>query len=411
MSGGPADGSRTTLLRPQVIAAAVLVALVVSLAAVIVGADGASSLAGRVGGDFPAFYGAGSVVTDGDLDRLYDPDRQAEAQAELFDGEGFLYFAYPPPVAAAYSLLARLPYVVAYSLHTALMAMALFAAYGLVRPLLPLARPDGVTIAAVTLTFVPAFMAVTLGQNSAILVLLVAASWRFASDGRHELAGAALGLLLYKPQYAVPLLGLHLVRGRWRLVGAGGLVAATWWVVGAVMLGRSWTGQWLAQVGDFNALDAEINGVNAVSWLGITEHVLGVGSTPALALAGALALLTATALVLLWRGRRDDELALPMAAAAVGVLLISPHAMFYDSTLLVLAVAGLHVVGRTDLIRLVTVGWVLGALHPMKEVFGLTPVSVVVVGALVVVLHTWWNLPVDHAERPVSGGSGSTLRG
>lgn len=384
------DEERATLLRPTVLSAAVLLALVVSFVAVIAGADGASSLAGRVGGDFPAFYGAGSVVADGDLDELYNLERQAEAQAELLDDGGVLYFAYPPPVAAAYSVLTRLSYVSAYVVHTVLMAAAMAAAYWLVRPLLPSRRPDGVTVAAVTLTFVPAFMAVTLGQNSAILILLVAASWRLARDGRDELAGLALGLLLYKPQYAVPLIGLHLVRGRWRLVGTSGLVALAWWLVGVAMLGWAWTADWIDQVGDFTTLDAEVNGANAVSWLGIAEHLFGVGSTAALAVGGGLVLATGSALVLLWWGRTDDQLALPMAAASVGILLTSPHAMFYDAGLLVLTVAGLATFGRDGLARLVAIGWVLGALHPLKELVGFTPVALVVLGAFALVVQTWW---------------------
>lgn len=387
---GSAEREPRSLLRPAVVSAAVLAALALSFVLVIAGAEGARSLAGRVGGDFPAFYGAGSVVAEGDLDRLYDPRRQAEAQAELLDGGGVLYFAYPPPVAAAYSLLARLSYVPAYVLHTLLMAAAMAAAYLFVRPLLPTRRPDAVTVAAVTFTFVPAFMAVTLGQNSAILILLVAASWRLARDGRDELAGLALGLLLYKPQYAVPLIGLHLVRGRWRLVCASALVAVVWWLGGVAMLGWSWAADWIQQVGDFTALDAEVNGANAVSWLGIAEHLFGVGTAGALALGGGLAVATGAALVLLWWGRTDDQLALPMAAASVGILLTSPHAMFYDAGLLVLTVAGLATFGRVDLPRLVAIGWVLGALHPLKVVLGVTPVTLLVLGAFAVVVQTWW---------------------
>lgn len=379
-----------TLLRPSVLAWAVLGSLLFSFVAVVAAADGASSLTGRVGGDFPAFYAAGSIVDDGHLDQLYDLDRQRATQAELFDEGGVLYFAYPPPVAAAYAVLARLPYVAAYAVHTAVMAAALVAALWVVRPMLPARRPGDAVLAAVALTFVPVLMAVTLGQNSAFVVLLVAASWRLARDGRDGLTGLALGLLLFKPQYAVPLIGLHLVRGRWQVVGASSLVAAGWWVAGAGMLGTSWTGDWIAQVGDFTALDAEVNGRNAVSWLGIAEHVLGVGSLPAILLGGALALLTASALVLLWWGRTDDQLALPMAAASVGILLVSPHAMFYDAALLLVTCAGLAAVDRLPSRRGLLLASALGALHPLKSVIGLTPVAAVVVGAFVLVVLAWW---------------------
>lgn len=405
---------RTTLLRPRVLAGVVLASIVVSFAAVVLAADGGSSLAGRIGGDFPAFYGAGTIVADGDLDQLYDIERQARAQEGLLDEGSALYFAYPPPVAGAYAAFSLLPYVAAYVVHTVLMAAAMIGAFLLMRPMLPSTRPDGVVVGAVAFTFVPVFMAVTLGQNTAILVLLVAASWRLARDGRDEVAGVALGLLLYKPQYAVPLIGLHLVRGRWRLVVAAGLAATGWWVAGAAMLGSSWTGDWIAQVGEFNSIDAEVNGDNAVSFLGIAEHVLGVGSTPAVLIGGVLAMITALALALMWRGRTNEQLALPMAAASVGILLISPHAMFYDAGLLVLTVAGLAMVGHLRLGWLVALGWAIGALHPLKDVLGMTPVSVVVVGALAVVAHIWRRTGPEirpsngHRSRSAPGRSSST---
>jgi len=392
---------RRSVLRPTVIAWAVLGSIVASFLLVVAAADGASSLAGRVGGDFPAFYGAGSIIADGDAEDLYDIERQQQAQRGLHEDEvDVLFFAYPPPVAGAYSALARLPYVPAYVLHTTLMAAALVAAFWLVRPLLPRRRPHGSVLAAAAITFLPTFMAVTLGQNSAIVVLLVAASWRYASDDRDVLAGLALGLLLFKPQYAVPLVGLHLVRGRWRVVAASGATALGWWLAGAAMLGASWTSRWLDQVAEFNAVDAEVNGRNAVSWLGIAEHALGVGSPVALVLGYGLALATAAGLVLLWWGRTDDQLGLPMAAAAAGILLISPHAMFYDAALLLVAVAALASAGRLPSRWVLAAGWLLGALHPLRDVVGLTPVGVAVVGGFAVVVRAWWRSGPELPPRP-----------
>jgi len=372
--------------RPEVVAWAVLAALALAFVTVVLAADGARSLAGRVGGDFPAFYGAGTVVAEGDADELYDIRRQQRSQADLVaDGE-VQYFAYPPPVAAAYSLLARLPYLGAYVVHTTLMAAALVGAFWLVRPLLPEDRPHGSVIAAAALTFVPAFMAVTLGQNSALIVLLLAGSWRFSAEDRDVLAGLALGFLLFKPQYAVPIIGLHLLLGAWRTVAASVGVGIAWWVASAAMLGTGWVTDWLDQVGDFNAIDAEVNGANAISWLGMAERALGVGTLPARGAGIVLAASTALALAATWWRRDRSSLGLPMGLAAVGVLLTSPHAMFYDATLLLVSVAGLSAAGRAPRRWVLAAGWALGALHPLKDVVGLTPVSAVVVGSLVVVL-------------------------
>jgi len=388
-------------LRPTVVAWAVLGAILASFVVVVLTVDGDRSLAGRVGGDFPAFYGAGSIVADGDADDLYDLGRQREAQAGLHpDEQEVQYFAYPPPVAAGYSLLARIPYVPAYVLHTGAMALALVAAFLVVRPMLPALRPPGSVLAAVVVTFLPTFMAVTLGQNSALVVLLLAVSWRAARDENDVLAGLALGALLFKPQYAVPVIGLHLLRLRWRIVATSAAAGAVWWIAGLAMLGAGWVGAWSAQVGEFNAVDAEVNGANAISWLGIAEHWLGVGSSPAILVGGVLALATAGLLARTWWRRPATDLAVPIAVAAAGVLLISPHAMFYDATLLLLAVAGLAAAGRLPDRRMLAAGWLLGALHPLKDVVGITPVAAVVIGAFVAAARAARDAPPARAGAP-----------
>ena len=54
---------------------------------VLLSGDGSTTASGRVGGDFPAFYSAGSIVADGNIDALWDPATQAAAQVDLL-GEG-----------------------------------------------------------------------------------------------------------------------------------------------------------------------------------------------------------------------------------------------------------------------------------------------------------------------------------
>ena len=110
---------------------AVLLALSVAVGLAVIAAaglgtnsaDSASSEGSRLGGDFPAFYAAGSIVRSGDIDSLYDPARQLVEQSEL-GLDGYLAFAYPPHVAVAYAPLSALPFRYAYLVHTVLMAVA-----------------------------------------------------------------------------------------------------------------------------------------------------------------------------------------------------------------------------------------------------------------------------------------------
>src|SRR5215216_1235957 len=77
-----------------------------------------------VGSDFYAFYSAGRIVLDGSGEQLYDLKRQQAEQRESLETDeyhGFVPFPYPAYFAAAYSLIARLPFLWAYLVNTALM--------------------------------------------------------------------------------------------------------------------------------------------------------------------------------------------------------------------------------------------------------------------------------------------------
>ena len=85
------------------IGVALLVALGLSLVATLLSGDGADTAAGRLGGDYPAFYAAGTIAAEDGLEHVNDLAHLEAAQRDLFppgDGdEGFLTWAYPPHVA------------------------------------------------------------------------------------------------------------------------------------------------------------------------------------------------------------------------------------------------------------------------------------------------------------------------
>ena len=120
---------------------AVLVAMAVGLIVLGLQANSSDAPAQTVGGDFPAFYGAGVIAADGDWDNLYDFERQAAAQAPLQEEAGTVrYFAYPPQVAAAHAPLAAFEYGTAYLLYTAVMFGLLLLAIKVAEPMLPWLR-------------------------------------------------------------------------------------------------------------------------------------------------------------------------------------------------------------------------------------------------------------------------------
>ncbi len=107
------------------------------------------------------------------------------------------------------------------------------------------------------------------------------------------------------------------------------------------MQGPSWIAGWSDQVKWFAELDAEVNGSNAVSWLGFAENLWGVGDPIARAVGWALASLTAAGLAWFWWRRPTLTPRELIAVTSPALILISPHAMFYDAGLLMLTFAAL----------------------------------------------------------------------
>ncbi len=383
VTGGDAPAGTALAVRSSRYAGAILVALALAVVISTVAGSGADAPGGRLGGDLPAFYGAGSIAADGDMDVLYDPARQIAAQADLWEEEGsFLYFAYPPFVATAYRVLVPFGYRGAYLIHTLLMAAALLGAVLLARPLVPWIGSKPLVPFVVAITFYPALRAVLGGQNSTFTLLLFVAVARWDRDGHAFISGVAAALLLYKPQFGVPLVLLLLVGKRWRALAGWALGASGLYLAGAFAAGASWIGDWWSQAIDFRDLNASVNGMNFISIPGVLEEILGDGSTVATAIGGLAVAAGAGAVAWVW-WRLPDRPLLRIALAIATIVVIAPQSLFYEAALILLPVAILAS-GLTSM-RPVVIGviWGAGLLHlgaPVLDVSPLFVLPTVVVG-------------------------------
>jgi len=359
----------------------ILAAITAAFVFVVLTGDGSTTATGRVGGDFPAFYGAGTIVNDGAIDSLYDPATQAAAQVHLLGDEtGFIMYPYPPHVAAAYAPLAALPYRLAYVLHTALMVGAFVGAFWLMRPMIAVVdRWFGATLAAV-LTAYPVFVGVTGGQNTAISLLLVAATWRAWHHDRDALAGVALAMLAFRPQYALPLIGLALLDRRRRTVATATLGIGVVWAANAALFGFGWFTAWLRQVAPLLEADATINATNEIAPIGSLQALLGTDSAVALLVGGAVSVSVACGFAWLW-WRRPVGLTERMAITTCGLMLLGPHAIFYDSALVAVAVLVLMSAGRLSGGGPAAI-WATGLGHLTATLTGFSPLVLVVVAVL-----------------------------
>ena len=382
-SSHSADLDRRLTLYPKVL----LLALAAAFLFVIVSGDGSDTASGRVGGDFPAFYSAGTIVADGNIDDLWDPATQAAAQDGLLgDEDGFIMFPYAPHVAGAYSVVAQLPYRAAYVVHTFLMVGLLVAALQLLRPMISVIdRRFSLTLAA-TLTAYPVFVGIGGGQNTALTLFLVALIWRSLADDREALAGVAVAVLLFRPQYALPIVGLLFLGRHWRAVGAAGIGAVGVWSVNALLFGPAWLATWLRDVRPLLEADADVNALNEIAPIGFLHSLLGTDSKTALIVGGLVSATAVATLVWTW-WRSALTLDERVAVTAAGLLLIGPHTIYYDSSLLLFTVLVLFDRGHIDR-TVVALAWAVGIIHLSKTAAGGSPLAIVVAAAFAATVWT-----------------------
>jgi hypothetical protein len=369
---------------------AIIGSILAAIVLVVATAEDSSTLTGNLGGDFPTFYAAGAIVRDGDGARLYDTDRQAAEQAEFWETEGtMILYVYPPVLAVPYAALSAMDFRLAYLLHTAFMLGALVLSLRLVADLLPVLGQPGRLFAAFAfaLCFHPMFTGATLGQNTALILLALSATWWGLANHRDVVAGLAVGLLLLKPQYGAPILGLVVLTRRWSAVSAAAATAAALWAGSVVISGGRWHESWFELVGSLSEVDQGSNLSNEVSWLGLFEVALGAGSDLALALWVIATAITVG--MVLWRLHASSWLDLhALALIPPMLLLIAPHALYYDAGILLLSLAALlptveprwrpHVLGA----------WlVLGLGSLVSGALGVQPVAVLVFGTFA---WAWW---------------------
>ncbi len=363
---------------------------------------------GRLGGDLPAFYGAGRIVLDGDVAQLYSHPRQHAAQQDLFpaaEPHSYLYFPYPPFVALPYALLALLPFAWAYAIHVGAMAACLAGAARMAARTLALPAGSRNLLLAAGVTFYPLFRAVSGGQNTALSLLVIVAALALIERRRDTLAGLVMGVLWFKPQLAVTFAGLWLIERRPRAVLGTLATGVLLYAAGAALAGPGWPAWWWREgVISFDGRDQMVNAANSVGFLGVAEAVFGTGTAAALVTGMTLTGLSAGILaVMAFRGE-SSTLWERGAAAAAGCVLLSPHAMYYDAGLVALPLL-VTVIRGTATERAVALGlWAIAFLHPLAGALGVTPVFVSLVGGFLLSLRIY-----ARASGPVPASAGAAV--
>jgi glycosyl transferase family 87 len=208
------------------------------------------------GADFLHFYVLGWIARHHLGSLLYGFAGQTELARQLVpEAAGKLYLpVYGPQFSLLFAPFAGLPYgwaAAAWMLTSALMyGLCCYAIWRVCRNL----RGEGSTVLVLALAFPGFFSLIGGGQNSALALGAFTAAFFSLRAKRPLLAGLAIGLLAYKPQFGLMAALVFLFTFEWKIIlgalisGVGQFAIAAWYygtaVIGGYFRNLAWVNQY-----------------------------------------------------------------------------------------------------------------------------------------------------------------------
>jgi hypothetical protein len=174
----------------------------------------------------------------------HDLFAQLRPHAVFNDGQRFIS---PPPYAWLVAPLTPIGPAGATFVWIALSLCALGAAWWIAAPG---ELPSRWLWLLVALAWYPVLYGLSLAQADLVILLALAAAWRFAETEKPYLAGIVLGLSVIKPQLTLLLPAVLLVAGRWRIAAAWAATAAVLAAVSLALVGTQGLGAYIALLND-----------------------------------------------------------------------------------------------------------------------------------------------------------------
>jgi hypothetical protein len=309
-------------------------------------------------GDFAGFYGAAVLAERGELESLYSDRLQRDVQNEFWPSlKGrYLYFAYPPYVALILSPLAKLGPLQAKFVFTGLMFVALLISIALASQFAPIFKKNYLATAAFFVLFLPVSYGTVGGQNIALSMLLYSAAILSLHRGgkwAEVICGLCLGLWIFKPHFGVMLIFLFLCARAWRVVATACFVALLYYLLGAFTFGFTWPLEWIPVAKEFAVRDIAVNQEKFVSLAGVVQAFATWWGANELWTKVATGIASVVSILLfLWTafqfskaskigGVEEKRIALQELLILAGpvIVLASPHTMYYDVGICVIACA------------------------------------------------------------------------
>jgi Glycosyltransferase family 87 len=361
--------------------------------------------------DFLSYYGGAHFVWAGHPSQMFDfralgtYEKHIAAPDRLRDA--VLPYLYPPFVALAFAPLTALQITPAFLIWVGFSFLLLAGSLYAISRQSGFSRDGSLLYWVAGLSFLPAFVGLAQGQTSLLLLAVLTITLLALLNNQPGLAGVALAVALVKPPYVIPFLVVLLVSRNWKAIAAFAVTAMALLAIPTIALGTSANSGYLNTMRKASGWTTQLGGWQP-KWNHSLEGFFSLLTNSPLSTIltyGCDALVLA---LLAWCAWSATDLEVPLVLAAIAALLISPHVLVHDLSLLLLPI-GLAASWNSD--RGVWLAWILAAGYALTllnlRFVTVThlQISVLVMCALVVwlVLHTRVPVrPVEQASRPAA---------
>ncbi|MEM9632817.1 MAG: glycosyltransferase family 87 protein [Pseudomonadota bacterium] len=280
--------------------------------------------------DYLSFWLAGKQALLGTPELAYIPSEFSAIQHKLSGTDTVFGFFYPPTFQLMQSVFALLPYKIAFAAFVGLTTGILCVSCRLI---------TGSWMLAACLILVPACANNAFhGQNAALTASLYALF--LIGVERHKMvwAGIALGILTIKPQLGVLVPVALIASLNWKTFLSASVTTLVFAGLSVIVLGIGvWQAFWL-QAPVATAM-MELGGVEWIKMISTyaSARQIGLDHLPSLAVQLVVSFVVLACVWIAWR--RSDDMTVRAPVLVGGALLVTPFALSYDLTLLVVPCA------------------------------------------------------------------------
>ncbi|MHA7774283.1 glycosyltransferase family 87 protein [Roseibium sp. M-1] len=280
--------------------------------------------------DYLSFWLSGGEALKGTPELAFIPAEFAAIQKNFTGSDTVFGFFYPPTFQMLQMPFALLPYKIAFAAFIVLTTGLLLLACRLIT--------DKWMLAA-CLILIPACANNAFhGQNATLTAALYGLFLVGIERNRMVLAGIALGLLTIKPQLGILAPVALIASLNWRTFLSASVTTLVFAGLSAAVLGIGvWQVFW--QQAPVAAAMMELGGVEWGKMISVygAGRVLGLAHLPSMVLQAGVGIGAAACVWMTWRRSQDMAVRAPVLVG--GALLVTPFALSYDLTLMVVPCA------------------------------------------------------------------------